>query len=179
MSRAPSLHDKSWQRLETACRRKKIPVTVQRRVIFSALLACNDHPTADQVFARVKDRVPGLSRTTVYRTLETLASLVLIRRTNHFAASARFDANMEQHHHLVCTACGKVVDFTDASLKIPNLPDARGNGFILVDYSIYFEGLCRDCKRAVNAAQPSPHKQPKSRPGGLGKSSARGHERGK
>ena len=138
------------EHFEAACRREGLPVTVQRRVIFSAVLERHDHPTVDQIFAQVKDRIPGVSRTTVYRTLETLASLRLVRRTNHFAASARYDGNMEQHHHLVCTTCGKVIDFQDSTLTVSNLPDGRCNGFSLLDYSIYFEGSCADCKRHTN-----------------------------
>ena len=137
-----------------------MPVTVQRRVIFSALIEREDHPTVDQVFDEVKARIPGVSRTTVYRTLETLANLGLARRTNHFAASARFDGNMEQHHHLVCTLCGKVIDFQDPSLTIANLPDARRSGFTLLDYSVYFEGFCSDCKRPANTARPRKVKVP-------------------
>ena len=154
MSRSDHRETTSLQCLEAACRRRGIPVTVQRRVIFSALIEREDHPTVDQVFAEVKARIPGVSRTTVYRTLETLANLGLARRTNHFAASARFDGNMEQHHHLVCTLCGKVIDFQDPSLTIANLPDTRRSGFTLLDYSVYFEGFCSDCKRPANAARP-------------------------
>src|SRR5689334_23565694 len=46
--------------------------------------------------------MPGVSRTTIYRALETLVELGLARRTNHFEASARFDGNTDHHHHLVC-----------------------------------------------------------------------------
>jgi Fur family transcriptional regulator, peroxide stress response regulator len=149
------------ERLETSCRQAGLPVTVQRRVIFSALLERGDHPTVDQIFAQVKDRIPGVSRTTVYRTLETLATLGLVRRTNHFAASARYDGNIEQHHHLVCTACGKVIDFQDSTVTVSNLPDGRRNGFTMIDYSIYFEGFCADCKRSSNSPKP---REAKGRP---------------
>jgi Fur family peroxide stress response transcriptional regulator len=148
----------SFARLEAVCRRAGIPATVQRRVIFAALLDREDHPTVDQVFADVKERIPGVSRTTVYRTLETLAHLGLARRTNHFAASARFDGNMEQHHHLVCTVCDKVVDYQDPGLPAATLPDARRHGFTLRDYSVYFEGFCSDCKRPANTLKPSKRK---------------------
>jgi Fur family transcriptional regulator, peroxide stress response regulator len=141
-------------RLEAACRLEGIPTTVQRRVIFTVLLERKDHPTVDQVFEDVKERIPGVSRTTVYRTLETLANLGLARRTNHFAASARFDGNMEQHHHLVCTACGKVVDYQDPALAVMHAPDGRHHGFTVADYSVYFEGICSDCKGNANAAGP-------------------------
>lgn len=69
------------ERLEALCRERGLPVTVQRRVIFAALLDHDDHPTVDRVFADVKNRIPGVSRTTVYRTLETLADLGTVRRT--------------------------------------------------------------------------------------------------
>ena len=131
-----------------------MPLTVQRRTIFSALLERDDHPTVHQIFAHVKDRIPGVSKTTVYRTLETLVKLGLVRRTHHFAASARYDGNMEQHHHLVCTACGKVIDYQDSAVTIANLPDGRRNGFTLLDFSIYFEGFCSDCKRTASSGKP-------------------------
>ena len=139
--------------LEMACRRHGLPVTVQRRVIFSAVLERHDHPTVDQVFAQVKARVPGVSRTTVYRTLETLVNIGLVRRTHHFSASVRFDGNMERHHHLVCTGCGKVSDFQDSSVAISIPPETRRNGFTLLDYSVYFEGVCSGCKNPVHAAK--------------------------
>jgi Fur family peroxide stress response transcriptional regulator len=142
-----------FERLATACRKRGIPVTVQRRVIFGALLGRDDHPTVDQVFDDVKERIPGVSRTTVYRTLETLADLGLARRTNHFGAFVRFDANMEQHHHLVCTLCNKVSDFQHSGLSIGTPPEVRGSGFVVSDVSIYFEGYCATCRRSPRAAK--------------------------
>jgi Fur family peroxide stress response transcriptional regulator len=107
----------------------------------------------DQVFDDVKERLPGISRTTVYRTLETLADLGLARRTNHFGAFARFDANMEQHHHLVCTLCNKVSDFQYSGLTIGTPPEVRGSGFVVSDFSIYFEGYCSNCRMSPRAAK--------------------------
>lgn len=150
------------ERLEIACRRKGIPVTVQRRVIFSAVLDRHDHPTVDQVFAQVKDRLPGVSRTTVYRTLETLVHIGLVRRTHHFAAAVRFDGNMEQHHHLVCTGCGKVNDFQGSSVAISIPPETRRNGFTPLDYSVYFEGVCSDCKQPAHTAKSRKTNQQRS-----------------
>jgi Fur family transcriptional regulator, peroxide stress response regulator len=143
--------------LKTLCRRRGLPLTVQRRVIFDALLERTDHPTVDQVFEGIKRRIPGVSRTTVYRTLETLAELGIVRRANHFEATARFDGNTEHHHHLVCLRCDKVSDYHDSSLKSIRLPDARRSGFKIVDFSVYFEGLCPHCKRTRAGAQRLKH----------------------
>ncbi len=141
------------QRLDAACRERGIPVTVQRRAILTALLERHDHPTVDQIYVDVKARIPGLSRTPVYRNLEALTDLGLARRTNHFAAFARFDGNLDQHHHLVCTKCGKVKDFKDSGLALAALPDCRRAGFAVQDYSVYFEGLCGSCKRSNGSAK--------------------------
>ena len=140
-------------RLEAKCRERGLPVTIQRRVIFRALLDREDHPTIDQIYEDVTNRIPGVSRTTVYRTLETLAELGVARKTSHVAAMARFDGNVDHHHHLVCVRCDKVVDFADPALSRLPLPDARRTGFEIVDYSVYLEGICRECK----------HRRPKSR----------------
>lgn len=145
-------------RLEAACRRHGIPATVQRRVVLEALVERTDHPTVDQVYGVVKERLPGVSRTTVYRTLETFADLGLARRTHHFAAAARFDGNMERHHHLVCTACGKVVDYTDRDLRVDGLPHAARHDFMVADYSMYIEGVCSDCKARTAIQKPSRQK---------------------
>jgi Fur family transcriptional regulator, peroxide stress response regulator len=141
------------ERLGAACREHGIPVTVQRRAILTALLERHDHPTVDQIYDDVRARIPGVSRTTVYRTLERLADLGLARRTNHFAASARFDGNLEQHHHLVCIKCNKVIDFKDPQFTIGELPDFHRAGFVMQDYSVYFEGMCRDCKSLTGSTK--------------------------
>ena len=147
MSKVKLDKQKKIRRLEAKCRERGLPVTVQRRVIFDALLDREDHPTIDQVYEVVKSRIPSVSRTTVYRTLETLAELGVAKKTSHFAAMARFDGNMDHHHHLVCVRCDKVVDFADPALGELALPDARRTGFEIVDFSVYFEGLCQQCKR--------------------------------
>jgi Fur family peroxide stress response transcriptional regulator len=133
-------------RLEAKCRERGLPMTIQRRVIFGALLDREDHPTIDQIYEDVKNRMPGLSRTTVYRTLETLAELGVAKKTSHIDAVARFDGNVDHHHHLVCVRCDKVVDFADQAFSKLPLPDARRTGFEIVDFSVYLEGICRECK---------------------------------
>lgn len=154
------------QCLDAACRQRGIPVTVQRRAILAALLERHDHPTVDQIYDDVKARIPGVSRTTVYRTLKTLADLGLARRTNHFEAFARFDGNLEQHHHLVCIECGKVSDFKEPALTLAELPDFRRAGFVVHDYSVYFEGLCASCRPSAASAKgkqlQKPHNAPRA-----------------
>lgn len=154
------------QRLESLCRERGLPVTVQRRVILDALVERDDHPTVDQVFEQVKNRIPGVSRTTVYRTLETLVELGVARKTNHFEAATRFDGNTDHHHHLVCIRCGKITDFADPGLRALRLPDARRTGFEIVDFSVYFEGLCPQCRQARKRGRPKTMEQGAGSKGG-------------
>jgi len=138
------------RRFESLCRERGLPLTVQRREILKALLQRNDHPTADQVYETVKERVPGLSRTTVYRVLETLVELGVARRLHHPGANARFDGNTSRHHHLVCRICNQVIDFESPSLDRLKLPSSGQHGFRIEDYSVHVVGVCGQCHQKAS-----------------------------
>jgi Fur family peroxide stress response transcriptional regulator len=132
--------------LEAACRAEGLPLTVQRRTILEVLARRTDHPTADQVFAVVRKRLPDVSRTTVYRVLDTLVRLGLAVKTPHPGASVRFDPRTERHHHLVCRDCDRVIDLHAPELNALRLPDTRGLGFEIDDFSLHIRGRCAACK---------------------------------
>ena len=143
---------KKITQFEELCRRQHLPKTIQRRVILEAVLDREDHPTADQLFEDVRSRIPGVSRTTVYRALEALVQLGVVRRANHSDAVARFDGNTDHHHHLVCLGCDRVTDLDGLKLDPIKLPDARRKGFEIADFSIHFEGYCPECRRKKTKA---------------------------
>jgi Fur family peroxide stress response transcriptional regulator len=132
---------------ESECRRRGLAVTVQRRAVFSELAGRRDHPTADQVYDAVRDRVPGLSRTTVYRVLDALVDAGLARKVQHAGGVVRFDPMTGRHHHLVCEVCGRLADLDDALVPPLRLPEAPGTGFRIRDYSVSFTGLCAACAK--------------------------------
>lgn len=123
-------------------------MTVQRRLILEELVDRRDHPTADQVFESVRDRLPGLSRTTVYRVLDTFVEAGAARKVFHPDAVARFDPITERHHHLICQQCGKLADLEETSelRDVTKLMQKRPTGFRITDYSINFTGICPDCR---------------------------------
>lgn len=160
MKNSRDLKQKKLELLESISRERSLPVTVQRRIVLDALLDRHDHPTVDQLYEDVKSRMPGVSRTTIYRALETLVDLGLARRTNHFEASARFDGNTEHHHHLVCRRCNRVADFEHASLNKIALPSLNNLAFEVLDYSIHIEGLCAECqKNALKSSKKKPQRK--------------------
>jgi Fur family peroxide stress response transcriptional regulator len=116
---------------------------VQRRTILEVLAERTDHPTADQVYAAVRRRMPDVSRTTVYRVLDTLVRLGLAVKTAHPGASVRFDPRTERHHHLVCTECERVIDLHAPELDALRLPDTRRLGFAVDDFSLHIADSAR------------------------------------
>lgn len=152
-------HAPQMLHFEEQCRRHGLALTVQRRAVFEALYLRRDHPTADQVYAAVRHRLPGVSRTTVYRVLETFVRAGLITKACHPGAAARYDPVVRRHHHLVCLRCEKIVDFLDSRLDHLPRPKAKHHDFVIDDYCVHFRGLCGEC-----AAKPD-RKTPATRPG--------------
>jgi Fur family peroxide stress response transcriptional regulator len=121
-------------------------LTVQRRVILEAVLELDDHPSAEQVFHRVTGRLPGVARTTVYRTLEELHSMGLVSRTCHPGRVVRYDARTEHHHHLVCTSCNEFIDIDDERLDEAVAPDTSAWDFEVTELRVQLLGTCGRCR---------------------------------
>lgn len=131
--------------LEARFAARGIPLTIQRRAILEELRRRDDHPTADGVFEAVARVLPGLSRATVYRTLETLVELELATRICHPGSSARYDPKTGRHHHLICERCGAVLDLELPALDALPIPRTGDTGFVVRDFSVQYTGLCADC----------------------------------
>ncbi len=134
---------------ERLCRGLGLPLTVQRRAVLECVLQRDDHPTTDQIIEAVRQRVPGISRTTVYRILEMLVEMGMVCRVHHPGAVARFDGKTRRHHHLVCKKCGKVIDLESAKLDKLTLPDVQAEGFEIDNFSVQFTGICAACRRTA------------------------------
>ena len=130
---------------ELAFREAGLPYTAQRRAVLEALSERDDHPTADELLPAVAERLPGVSRTTVYRSLETLVGLGLAARICHPGAATRYDAKTWRHHHLICERCGSVLDLESPELDRLRVPDVEARGFHVRDFSVQLVGLCAAC----------------------------------
>jgi len=132
---------------EQICRSHSLPLTVQRRRVIETLIQRTDHPTADQIYDEVRERLHEMSRTTVYRVLETLVRIGVGRKVCHPGAAARYEILRQRHHHLVCLVCGRMTDFEDPRLDEIPLPEPAGHGYDVTDYTIQFRGTCAKCAR--------------------------------
>jgi Fur family transcriptional regulator, peroxide stress response regulator len=131
---------------ENICKNNGLALTIQRRAILEALSTRNDHPTADQVYDDIREKLKGISRTTVYRVLETFVSVGLAKKISNPDSKARFDADTRRHHHLNCVKCGLILDLHEVSLNDLKAPDGIDEDFHIIDYSITFTGLCAKCR---------------------------------
>ncbi|MCW8985682.1 MAG: transcriptional repressor [Thermoanaerobaculales bacterium] len=128
------------------CRERGERCTVQRRVILESVLDLDNHPSTDQIFDAVEDRLPGIARTTVYRALEHLARMGVITKACHPGHVARFDPRLELHHHLVCLRCNEFIDFEDDRLNQLTIPDTSALGFEVTDFRVQLRGICKSCR---------------------------------
>jgi Fur family ferric uptake transcriptional regulator len=126
---------------------KKLRMTPQRQIILEELQAVRTHPSADEIYAMVRKRLPRISLGTVYRNLEILSALGKIQRLEAGGALRRFDGNPEAHYHIRCTCCGKMVD---APCEVLDSLEEKLNGvagFSVFGHSLEFLGLCAECRQ--------------------------------
>ncbi len=125
--------------------RKFQRMTPQRKIILEELREARFHPTADEIYARVRLRLPRISLGTVYRNLESLAAQGTIRKLDMAGSQRRFDVNTELHHHIRCLRCGAL---EDVSVGLPYsweemLVDTHGYEIQGVHLDIW--GFCPKC----------------------------------
>lgn len=122
--------------------------TKQKTLILSAVFASRAHPTAEQVYDKLKGEMPGLSLGTVYRNLNRMAELGQIRRLSVTGSPDRFDGDLTPHHHICCSACGAFSDYFNISDEsaLDELISSR-TGFEIQRHETVFYGLCPECKK--------------------------------
>jgi Fur family ferric uptake transcriptional regulator len=129
---------------------KKYRMTEQRRVILDELEKTFEHPSAADVYEKVKKRLPHISLGTVYRNLEILSSRGVIRRLGMQTGQKRFDAGVQEHHHIRCTSCGRVDDLpAQADTNLGDLVARVGDasGYKQMGFEVDFYGICPECAK--------------------------------
>ena len=130
--------------LSEGLRQEGYRFTRQRRIILEEVRRQQHHPSAKEVYDAVKVRLPNISLGTVYRGLSVLVELGLIHKVEH-GEYARFDANLAEHHHLICTACNQLLD-VEVPLSNPlNTRQFKADGFEVQGYKLELYGLCPTC----------------------------------
>ena len=116
--------------------------TEQRAAVYRALIATDEHPTADEVYTVVRGSIADISLATVYKALETLVSCGLAVKLSYGDDSARYDARTDDHLHSRCLRCGMVRDVM-AAVARPQID--VGDGFRVEGVRMEVVGVCREC----------------------------------
>ncbi|MBN2206069.1 MAG: transcriptional repressor [Candidatus Aminicenantes bacterium] len=127
-----------------------------REVILDVLSRASRHMSAKEIYASLYAACPGTGLTTVYRTLELLQRLGFVRKFDAGDGQSRYElrgeGTQDHHHHLICTRCGKIIDFRDfieEELELVKKTEdalAKKHNFQILDHNIEFLGLCDKCR---------------------------------
>ena len=137
--------DRLCEQLRSSGRR----LTPQRRAIIQVLLEDEAHPTAEQIFARVRQIMPDMSHATVYNTLHELVEMDLLQELDLGLGERHYDFTTDDHAHLICVGCGRVED-VPCDCRAMALPPENTHGFHVLDCNVIFRGYCPACMSAEN-----------------------------
>ena len=117
----------------------------QRQAILNELCSRCDHPTAEQIYFKLKDQYPSLSLATVYRNLKLLEENNIVMRIPCPEAD-RFDGKTKQHYHMTCLKCSQIVDLEiENDEQIDAIPKAFGGK--ITGHSLMYYGYCEKCTK--------------------------------
>ena len=135
-------------------RERGIQVTAQRLAVWR-VVADQPHITADGVAETVRAEIGAISLQSVYDTLALLVAEGLLRRIQPAGSPARFEDRVrDNHHHLICRLCGRVVDVDCAVGSVPCLTAADDMGYEIDEAEVIYWGRCPDCVSQAGAPKP-------------------------
>jgi Fe2+ or Zn2+ uptake regulation protein len=129
------------------CERSGVAVTHQRQVIYQALKAMHGHPSPEEVYERVKVKIPSISLATVYKNIHLFIESGIFHEVSLHHGSLRVETNAKPHHHLVCTACKSVTDIDAEELGFVSKARKLRGGFLVQRYAVDVLGLCAECQK--------------------------------
>jgi len=125
-------------------------MTRQRQVIMEELRATDQHPSADDLHGRVKQKLPRISLGTVYRNLEILTELGEIQTIALAGNLKRFDGIPQNHYHMRCVHCDRLVDAPMEVIDSLERALQEKTEFRILDHQLEFTGICPDCQALLN-----------------------------
>lgn len=127
-----------------------VRMTPQRYAILEYLMKSHVHPTADDIYRALSPQYPSLSVATVYNNLRLFVDAGLVRELTYGDDSSRFDADLSDHYHAICTSCGAITDFEHPPITAVEEAAARSTGFQVHGHRMEIYGLCPACAGKKN-----------------------------
>lgn len=125
---------------------KSLRITKYRLAIIEEIMK-GEHPSANEIYAAVLEKWPGVSRTTIYNTVHRLVEEDVIEEINVDNVETRYDLFTHHHGHFFCKKCKQITDFP-LNQKIGKVSEL--GGFEITSYQVYLQGVCKDCLEEMN-----------------------------
>jgi Fur family transcriptional regulator, ferric uptake regulator len=131
--------------------KKGLKRTSQRDLILDVFLRTEEHLSNEDLYRLVQKEDPGVGQTTVYRTLKLLTEAGLAREVRFGDGRTHYEHNYKhQHHdHMICSECGKIIEFYSAELEAIQDAMAAKHRFQITQHLLRIIGICADCRRAL------------------------------
>lgn len=136
------------QQFENYLRSQNLRLTDQRKLIVNSFARKKGHVSAEDLYRHIHKTTPSIGFATVYRTLKLLAAAGLASGKNFGDGFVRFECclrSSEHHDHLICTRCGKIVEFSNSTIEKLQQTVAKEHGFLITDHSLDIYGVCQSC----------------------------------
>jgi len=129
---------------------KGLKSTRQRTAVAEVFFSTRGHISAEDLYLKVSGLHPGIGLTTVYRTLRLLTEAGLAKEHRFGESQGVFEKedNARHHDHLICTRCGRIIEFKEPSIEKMQEAVAEKYGFVVEDHKLELYGLCRSCRTA-------------------------------
>jgi len=139
---------KELQVLEDYISQNNLKVTRQRRAVLKAFLESEDHVSAEELYRAVSANEPKIGLATVYRTLALLTQSQLASELDFGDGQKRYEHKfMHSHHdHMICTQCGKIIEFNHPLIEKFQEDIAQRNDFTITSHKLDIYGLCKECR---------------------------------
>ena len=130
------------------CHENGIAVTHQRQVLFEVMKSMHGHPSPEEVYAKVKRKIPAISLATVYKNIHLFVESGVFREVSMHHGSLRMEMNGEAHHHMVCSKCKAITDIGEEELGLVAKRNKLPGGFLVERYAVDVIGVCAKCQTA-------------------------------
>ena len=144
------VRDMSRERIGIELRNQGRRLTKQRLAILNVLRSTTSHPDAYWIYEQVRHDIPNVSLGTIYRSLNVLRDLGLIKELTYGDQHSRYDADVSNHGHVTCLRCGRIVD-VPVLQRDGNLSRSaeEESGFQIKNVRLEFEGICPACQASA------------------------------
>ncbi len=128
---------------------KGMRYTPERVAVLEELRLADGHLDVEELYDRLKSKGRRVSRATIYRTLKILMEMGYVKRLNFGERGFRYEPNLDEicHDHVICSRCGKVMEFSEPEIKKICNRVAESLGFHMTNYCLNILGICEECAK--------------------------------